>query len=234
MRRVGTVLVGLLATLLLAAPAVADDEFEVDGRLADAGLEEPFTTLLGFGRGVRVHVDYRSLSADQAAYEAEAREAAELIWQHLEYRVLAVDVAPTSGVVWRDGDVPPAVSLTRGDLEAEFGVRPQGLDDADPFAYEEFDTGPVAAVVGWSLLGLLVAGGIALIVWARRGKKAPASSWGPDPWAAGWGAPPGPWPPGQPGAWQQGGGWVDPAQGWAAPTSPPPAAGPWSPPGAPR
>jgi hypothetical protein len=232
-RPLAVVLPALLLVLLAGPPAAADDEFEMDGRLADElGLEEPYTTLLGFGRGTRVHVDYRSLSDDQAAYEQEARRAAELVWEHLEYRVLAVDVAPTAGVTWRDGDVPPAVSLTRTDLEQAFGPRPPALDDADPYAYEEVELGAVGAGVAWGLLGLLVLGLLTwLVVWLVRRRRRPAAdtAWGGWPQAAGWPPHAGtPWGPG----WQQ--------QGWspappAAPPgawAPPTGAGPWAPPAA--
>ena len=219
MRRALLIAPALLLLLLgLAAPVAADDEFRMDERLVELGFEEAYTTLLGFGRGVRVHVDYRSLSSSPEEYDEEARRAAEAVWDHLEYRVLAVDVAPTAGVSWRDGDVPPAVSLTSGDLTREFGPRPRGLDEADPFG-EPVDLGPVGAVVGWGLLGLLLLGLLVLVVYLVRRRRRPARA--PDPWTAGWAGqgwgPAGPWPPGA---------WAPPHPGWP----PPPPAWPPAPP----
>jgi hypothetical protein len=229
--RAGAVLTAVAALLLvlLPLPASADDAFEIDGRLEDMGFEGAYSTYLGMSRATRVVVDYRSLSRDQAAYEDEARRIAEVVWENLEVRLLAVDVAPTSGVVWRDGGVPPAVSFPRQELEEAFGPRPARMDERGPWEdemYGEVDLGPAAAWIGWGLLGVLVVGGaiVAVVLWrGRRRGKADA----PDPWTAGWSTW-SPGPPGPPGAAAPPG-WPPPAA-WSGTSAPSPPAGPWAPP----
>jgi hypothetical protein len=206
MRRLLALLAVTAAVLLPAVPAAADDTFEIDSRLVDAGFADAWTNYSDGDRGSRVSVDYDTSSADQAAYDQEAAEIARLVWEHLEVRVLAVDVAPTSGVAWLDGQVPPAVTWNRADLEREHGARGAGLDDnvsayGDEWIFVVGSLG-VVAVIG-AALGFL--GGWLV---GRRRK--------PDPWAGG------------PGGY---GGYGAPGGAWGAPQWGPPGSGGWGAPG---
>ena len=116
-----------------ASAAHADDIYEIDERLMDAGFEQALTEAVDAAdsRGVRVQVDFLSESTDEAEYEQQAAEIARLVWLHLDGRVLAVDVRSTSSVSWAPESLPPAVSFSSGELGEAHGDRPDGLDDRD-------------------------------------------------------------------------------------------------------
>ncbi len=217
----------LMAVLFGAAPAAyADDIFEIDDRLVDAGVDEAFTEAYAAaeGDGVRVVVDFDSDSVDQDEYEQQAGRIAEVIWNHLDGRVLVVDVSTTYAVDWEES-LPPTVSFTATQLRAEFGPRPDELDVAGVETVEDFETAGsffLAGAVGVWLLSIVATAGITVLI--MRGNRdrvagwAPAGPWGqPGPWGQGgpWGSPgpwgePGPW--GQPGPCGQGGQWGQGAQ----------------------
>ena len=173
----------MLAVLLLtAAPAAADDIVEIDGRLQDAGLELAYTEAFDAvdRPGVRIVVDFDSGSGDEATYQREAEQAAELVWDHLEGRVLAVDVAPTYDVAWSDDGLPPAASFDRAALVERFGERPAGLDEGD---VETVGFGGLAfagaALAAWLVSLLLVGTGTFFVTRARYRHTAPAAgTWG--------------------------------------------------------
>lgn len=184
------VVAALALLLLAAAPASADDIFDIDGRLQEAGLPEAVVDVLETDAAPRVVVDFdvREETPDDAAYRAQALEAAEVVWEHLEVRVGAVDVQPTYAAPWLDGQLPPVVSYTRADLEEGFGPRPAALDE-ETDAYAADGNGAVVEdsyllvpVLGGVLLLLLVAVVVLLgVLVARSGRR-------PDPYDA-WGAP---------------------------------------------
>lgn len=218
MRRAPAALVvALTAALAVLAPAgaAADDEIEIDERLLEMGYDDAYTGYLYAevdGReGVRVSVDYASDSEDAQAYEQQAQEVAGVVWRHLELRVLAVDVTPTYGVSWLDGQLPPAISLTATELRRIHGPRPEELDDGGPGAYGS-DEDLVAAAAAFGLVALLVvavlvaAGGVGGFLLGRRSGR---RSGQPDAWGV------------APTAWS-GGGWAPPPSGWA-PSGPPPS-----------
>jgi hypothetical protein len=166
-RALARLVAAVVGSALVLAPSAAwaDDEIEIDERLASLGYEAAYTSYLeGDGGGARVSLDYASFSTDRADYEEEAREAAEVVWDHLEVTVLAVDVAPSYGVSWLDGGLPAAVSLSRTDLEQAFGPRAPELDTGGSmWVDDEF--------FGFVLLG---ASGLALVVTlaaARAGRR---------------------------------------------------------------
>lgn len=217
--RLRSVLPGLLvatvataALLGSASSASADDIYEIDGRLQEAGFDEAFTEAFSAADrpGVRIVIDFASGSADEAAYEREAEQAAELVWDHLDGRLLAVDVAPTYDAEWAEDGLPTARSFDRATLIERFGTRPAGLDAAD---VETFDDEGLAflgaAVAGW-LVSLLVVGlGTFFLTRARYRRPSPAAS--PEHWG-GMTGPPGAWsspatwpPPASPPAHQQSG-----------------------------
>lgn len=222
MRRL-LVLLALVAAALLApaGAAHAEGEFGVEERLVEAGLADAYLDQVGAERGVRVFLDFTSGSASRQEYDAEARRAAEVVWEHLSEPVAAFDVTPTSGVSWLDGDLPPAVSFTRSDLTTAFGARPGGLEDVGSGR----GTGGLVAAVAAGLAGLLalVAVTVLVVVLVRRRRR--TSGAGPS-----WPAPSGPAPGWPAPAW--------PATAWGAPGSAPPGTGagpptPWPPMAAP-
>lgn len=188
MRRRAVAALALLL-LLAAAPASADDIFAIDGRLQEAGLPEAVVDVLETDAAPRVVVDFdvRGRTPDDAAYRAQALQAAEVVWDHLEVRVGAVDVQPTYAAPWLDGQLPPVVSYTRADLEAGFGPRPPELDEetdayaagGDGFVEDSYLLLPL---LGGLVLLLLVAAVVLLVVLVVRGRRRP------DPYD-GWGAP---------------------------------------------
>ncbi len=217
----------LAAVLLLLPPAAgtawADDLYEIDLRLQYAGFDSAYSEAYDAADadGVRVLVDFVSRSETRATYEGEAREISRLIWLHLEGRVLAVDVAPLTTAPWADGELPPALSFTRQDLQQAHGLRVPGLDAADIDSVE--DNALFALGLGGGLL-LVVLGatvGITVAVMHARCRRAhPPPGWngyGVQAQPAGphaWSSAPGGWPPAP------------------APTAPPAAAAPDSTPGA--
>lgn len=237
--------VAVAALLLLgagAAPALADDDVEIDERLDDAGFEGAFTNYAFSDpngvEGVRVNLDFVSDSASLDAFDAEAREAAALLWEHLEMHMLALDVSSSYGVTWLGGDLPGAVSFTRSELAAAFGPRPDGLDDEGAGYYAEqhpedeaFASGAFDgqdASPGWLAVGLGSAAALAVgaggggltgyLLGRRNGRTASAAGWGTSP------------QPGWYGGYPAGG---TPAPGGWAPVSPAPAPGGWPGSGAP-
>jgi hypothetical protein len=215
-------LAALLALLVTASPAFADDEYEIDERLADAGFEDALSNYANAESGVRVYIDYLTDSEDRAAYEDEAAEIARIVWEHLALRVLAVDVASLSEVGWLDGDLPPAVSFTRSELEQQHGPRATGLDANESSMWADDTAGLVFAGIAGVVVLLLGGAGGFLLGWlvGRRRRK---DAWGSAPaWAGasppGWGAP----SPGQ-GSWP-------PADGGPPSSAPPPSGSdPWRP-----
>ena len=221
-RRCGAVAALVVAALLGVAPTVhADDIFEIDGRLIDAGFDEAYTEAYSAaeGDGVRIVVDFDSDSQDEREYEQEAGRIAEVIWNHLDGRVLVVDVSSTFTVDWEQESLPPTVSFTAVQLRAEFGPRPSELDVADVETIEDFESMGsffAAGAAGVWLLSLVATAGVT--VWIMRGRRSSVDAW----------APPGPW--GQPGQWGPPGQWGQPGQ-WGPPApwqQPAPAARPVS------
>ena len=207
----------LMAVLLGSAPAAyADDIFEIDERLIDAGFDEAYTEVIPAARGdgVRVLVDFDSDSQDQGTYAQEAGRIVEVIWNHLDGRVLAVDVISTSAVDWAPQSLPPSVSFTAAQLRAEFGPRPTALDEAEIDPFEGFVdpfAGPDPFLLGVAFFGwvvsIVVTAGVTALVMSRRRPSvdawAPAGPWQqPGPWQSGPWQQPGPWQQ-QPGPWQQ-------------------------------
>ncbi len=214
-RRCGAVAALLVAALLGVAPtAHADDIYEIDLRLIDAGFDEPYTEAYSAaeGDGVRIVVDFDSDSQDEREYEQEAGRIAEVIWNHLDGRVLVVDVSSTFTVDWEQESLPRTVSFTAAQLRAEFGPRPSDLDVADVETIEDFESmGSLfaAGAAGVWLLSLVMAAGVT--VWIMRARHSSVDAW----------APAGPW--GQPGQWGPPGQWGQPGQ-WGPPA-------PWQQPG---
>ena len=218
-RRRRASIVAVAAVLLLvvpAGPASADDIFEIDGRLQEAGFELAYTVAYeAVDRpGVRIVVDYDSDSQDEAAYQREAEQAAELVWDHLEGRVLAVDVAPTYDVPWSEEGLPSALSFDRAGLAERFGARPAALDGADVETVDDVGLVFVGAVgLAW-LLSLVAVGVGTFFVTRRRYRRdavaAPPAHWGgwsgqavhpaTPPQSGTWPPPPvpGQWPPAPP------------------------------------
>lgn len=194
-----------LIVLLAASPASADDLFEIDDRLVDAGFERAYTESVPAEDGARVVVDFSSGSTTRAQYEQEAARAAEVVWLHLEEEVQTVDVAPTSGVPWLDDALPPAVSFVRADLEERFGSRPEELDRPSEQAFEEDAYVDVFGLlfVGAVLLGLFVVAGlvVAVVVLARRAAP-PPNPWGAPAYAPTTWEPPPAAPPVSSSPWQ--------------------------------
>ena len=192
-----------LAVLVLLAtpvtPAAADDIFEIDGRLQDAGLELAYTVAVDAADrpGVRVAVDFDSGSQDEAAFSSEAARAAELVWDHLEGRVLAVDVASTYDVPWAEDGLPSALSFDRAELTERFGARPDGLDAADVETFDDSGLAIVGGVVAAWLLSLVVVGVVTFFVARAVYRRPPPAQWGVGTWPGPHGAAPQPaaWPP---------------------------------------
>lgn len=246
MSRRSRLVAALLAALLLvlgASAAVADDAWELDARLADLGLTDPWTTLDevrgGQGPGFVVGVLFHSGSPDRAGLDREVDLAARAVWGHAEgrvYRVLVQADAPTD---WSGATLPEPVVLERADLQDRYGDRPAGLDAqglgelASPPSL-----GPGA--LGWLGTGLVVAAFVvgAAMAWLVtflfvRGRRAPGQR-APRTGTAVTGAavaPPVPVPPAPVG-------WYGPPAGYGPPPGdgPPPGYGPppYGPPGAPR
>jgi hypothetical protein len=88
--RVAIVAVSVLLLLIPASSAAADDIYEIDGRLQDAGFDLAYTEAFEAADrpGVRIVIDYDSGSGsgsgseDEAAYQREAEQAAELVWNY--------------------------------------------------------------------------------------------------------------------------------------------------------
>lgn len=179
----------------LTGPASADDIYEIDWRLQDAGLDLAYTDAFDAAdrAGVRIVVDFDSGSQDEAAYRREADQAAELVWDHLEGRVLAVDVAPTYDVPWAEDGLPSALSFDRATLTERFGARPAGLDSADIETADEGGLAVVGAVVAGWLLSLLVVG-TGTFLLARAHFRRPQTAVPPGYWH-GPNGPSGSWPP---------------------------------------
>lgn len=200
--------------LAAASPASADDIYEIDGRLQDAGLDLAYTEAFDAADrpGVRIVIDFDSGSQDEAAYQREAAKAAELVWDHLDGRVLVIDVAPTFDVPWVENGLPSALSFDRTALTERFGARPAGLDSADVETFDEAGRAFAGAVVaGWLLSLAAVGAGTFFLTRARYRRTSnavPPGYWGdwtgpavsptawPQPAASPTGAAgPGQWPP---------------------------------------
>lgn len=198
-RRLGLAIVVASSLMLLSAgPASADDIFEIDGRLQDAGFDLAYTEAFDAADrpGVRLVIDFDSGSQDEAAYQREAEKAAELVWDHLDGRVLVIDVAPTYDVPWAENGLPTALSFDRAALTERFGARPANLDGAD---IETVDEGGLAfigaAVAGWVLSLAAVGAGTFFLTRTRYRRTSPAvppGYWGD--WT-GPAVPPAAWPP---------------------------------------
>jgi hypothetical protein len=253
-RALARLVAAVVGSALVLAPSAAwaDDEIEIDERLASLGYEAAYTSYLEGDGGVRVSLDYASFSTDRADYEEEAREAAEVVWDHLEVTVLAVDVAPSYGVSWLDGGLPAAVSLSRTDLEQAFGPRAPELDTGGSmWVDDEFFGFVLLGASGLALVGTLAAGGVGGYLLGRRRRPQPefaAGTWSgpaaggtlggsaaPGSWGApagpGWGAPaaPGSWgaPSDAPGSWPSAGSVAAPPRPGPGADSSPDANTPW-------
>ena len=220
-RRLSVASVAASAFLLLApaSPASADDIYEIDGRLQDAGFDLAYTEAFDAADrpGMRIVIDFDSDSADESAYQREAEQAAELVWDHLDGRVLVVDVAPTFDVSWAESGLPTALSFDRAALTERFGARPAGLDGADVEAFDEEGLAFLGAVVAAWLLSVVVVGAGTFFLTRARYRRA-ATAVPPGYWG-GWTGPPTP-----PAAWPQPASWPPPVAGpgqW--PPAPPPA-----------
>ncbi len=207
------VLVAALLLLVLGAgPVLADDIYEIDGRLQDAGFAAAYTeTYEAYDvSGFRVAVDFASESETRAGYDREALEIARLVWLHLEGRVLAVDIAPLTTTLWTGDALPPAVSFSREDLQQAYGPRSSALDRADT----RDEVSPVLAIgVGIYVLvvaAVLVGATVAIVRTHRRPARTPG--WG------GYGDPQAQWSA-APGAWGAPGGQAAPT--WGQPQSGP-------------
>lgn len=234
--------------LLTAGPALADDIYDIDGRLEDAGLTDAYVDVLEAEPGRRITVDFDpGATVDRAGYEATAKRGAEQVWDHLETRVSVIDVQPTYGVPWLDGELPPTVSYTREDLQAGFGPRPAGLDvDRDPY---DDDSGVSDVAVGIGVLVVLLVGLVVVLVvvlvvrrrparhavpyaaWGAPGGQQYGPPYGPQ-YGPAWGAPP-PGPTGTVQGVPYGTQPLDPPQGAPVPPAAPPSfdpADPWKPP----
>ena len=199
----------LTAALLLlpaaAGTASADDIYDIDQRLQYAGFDSAYTEAYDAADadGVRVLVDFASRSETRRAYEGEAKEISRLIWLHLDGRVLAVDVAPLTTTPWSDGELPPAISFTRQDLEQAHGLRVPGRDAADIESVDE--AGVIFALgLGGGVLLLVVGGAVGItfaVMRARCARAHPPSGWNgyggqAQPEALHrWSSAPGGWPP---------------------------------------
>ncbi len=196
--RVAIVAASVLLLLAPASPASADDIYEIDGRLQDAGFDMAYTEAFDAADrpGVRIVIDFDSASEDEAAYQREAERAAELVWDHLDGRVLAIDVAPTFDVPWTENGLPSALSFDRAALTERFGARPAGLDGADVETFDEAGLAFVGAVVaGWLLSVVVVGAGTFFFTRARYRRAStavPPGYW--DGWT-GPTVPPAAWPP---------------------------------------
>lgn len=207
-RRLAVALFAVSAALLLAPlpSSSADDIYDIDGRLQKAGFADAYTEAFNAdGRsGVRLVIDFDSESADSATYRREAEQAAEVVWDHLEGRVLAIDVAPTFSVPWNKTGLPTAVSYDRAALMSRFGPRPARLDKADIETVDEGgdDSSPAAEVAFWLVVILAVGATTFLLTRARYRQPAtpPPGNWGswtqtPIPPST-WSQPPQTQPPG--------------------------------------
>ena len=195
LRRCAGVALLMAALLGTASTAYADDIYEIDERLIDAGFDEAFTEAYpaADADGVRVLVDFDSDSGDEREYEQEAGRVAEVIWNHLDGRVLVVDVSSSFTVDWQRDSLPPTVSFTAEQLLAEFGPRPSALDEVDVETVEELGAVGsyfLAGAVGVWLVSIVATAGITVLI--MRGQRARVDAWAPP---GSWG-PPGPW--GQP------------------------------------
>jgi hypothetical protein len=200
-RHIAALLVAPLCVLLLAGPAAADDEFEIDERLVDAGYRDAYTTYINAEDGVRVVVEYRSDSNDRAGSEAETEDIARLVWENLELRVVAVDIASTQAAQWLDGDVPPMASLVRGDLQQRFGPRDAALDTDESPSFGE-DEALIFLGVGALVVLFVGAGGGFLVGWLigqRRGRRSVSGA--APPWQQAQWQQPQQWPAQQFGTW---------------------------------
>jgi hypothetical protein len=222
----------LAAVVGPAGAASADDIYEIDERLVDAGFAWALTSALpaADSDGVRILVEFESASANEAALAEEAREISGLVWEHLEGEVLAIDVTSTAEVPWVPEGLPPTVSTARWQLVQDFGERPAGLDDSDVETVDEtgasggygYEDGPssggVLVVVWLGSVVLAVALAVGLTVLAMRSRRPAVAAWGagaygPQAWPGAQQWPTGPqWP-----AEQQ---W--PVGQSAPPTGPPP------------
>ena len=209
-----------------ASTASADDIYEIDGRLQDAGLDLAYTEAFGAvdRPGVRILVDFDSSSQDEAAYQREVEQAAELVWAHLEGPVLAIDVAPTFDVPWAENGLPSAVSFDRAALVERFGARPPGLDGADVETVDEGGVAFVGALVAGWLLSVVAVGAGAFVLARARYRRAWAAV-GAGHWGGWTGPATVPGAPPQPAGWPQPAAWPPPAtvpgQWPPAPTAPP-------------
>lgn len=186
------VLVAVTTVMLLSlAPgAAADDIYEIDGRLMEAGFSGAYTEAFDAAdrRGVRVVVDYASSSSSAEEYQQEGEALAELVWDHLDGKLLALDVAPTYDVEWSLSGLPPAVSFDRATLHERFGPRPAGLDQTDletvQDAGEEAGLVVGLAITGW-VLSLVAA--VAITFTVTRARYRPARTWaGTEAWPTSW------------------------------------------------
>jgi len=187
---------GAITELVRLQQRVEDAGYSVDGIFHD-----DFS-----GGASEVQIDASSGDDGQPPPDGQ-EEIAEIVWTTYPRRFDTVFIE-------LDGD---QVRFTRGDLQEQFGPRPESLDEHD-FG-DDVATGVRAAA--WYGVVVLVLGAVAIVttlVVLRRRRRAQ-----PDP---------GPGPAGWPGS----GSW-DPAPGsvaWAPPAPPAPPAGPppgWSPPG---
>jgi hypothetical protein len=202
-----TLVLVAMAAAVLTGCDLATGTVRTATELQQAGIDNPN---LDYDGGTAT-LDY---DADPNPLEARAEQdrAAEIIWEHLPFRIERI-------VITSDGGAFPARrEYPRELLEQRLGPRPADLDrSVDDIARRAT---LIAGIVGLVVLALIVLV-IVLVVRAVRRRPAPAAP--PGGWAQG---PAGgqPWgPPGQPGWGQQ----PPPGQpGWGQPV-PPPGQQPW-------
>lgn len=207
-RRQGAALLGAVTLLvaLVAGCSTVRAFTDLDTALRDAGFTDTRVNVAA-GDPVALTVSADAPPGDSA--EEAQTKAAEVIWTTFPRRFEEARISI-------DGD---SRTVTRDQLQEQFGDRPAGLDDQGDLADDVNRVG-VTFLVGVLLTGLvivLVGGVTALLIVRRRRRSAPRRATGPrEPWA-----PPPTQPGGAPaGAVPPAGGWGDPQPGEAPPQGP--------------
>jgi hypothetical protein len=197
-----------VAAALLAGCDLATGTVRTAGELEGAGIDNPNLQYDGGTATLEFDADPNPLEA-----RAEQDRAAEIIWEHLPFRIDQITVVARQGTV-------PSRDYPRALLERQLGPRPANLDRSVEDIARRATV--VAVVVSLVVLVLVV---VVILLVVRAVRRRPTAQ----PPAGGWGQPPpGQQPWGQPGP-QQPWGQPGPEQPWGQPPppAPPPTQQPW-------
>lgn len=172
-RRTGALLV---VAVVLVGCSVIESEQETERALEAAGYSGASVDVVMDGGDETVQVTYPPTGLDERAERVRAARAAEIVWDTLDVRVGEI-VFYIEDTEYSAGEL----GYSRAGLEALFGPRPASAEEksADDFREALVQAGVIALVVVLLVCALVLAGLVALVRRARRGRAGaePAAAW---------------------------------------------------------